>query len=71
MLPCEKVRLKCLHLRVLMNTVVVTDAISGMKELLSENEKLIEPSLAALISRCAALISDEACIISRLSPSIG
>lgn len=42
-----------------------------MKELLSENQELIEPSLAVLINRSVTLISDEACCISRLPHSIG
>lgn len=53
-----------------MIALFVADAITGMKELLSENHELIEPSLAALINRCVALISDEACVNSRLSHSI-
>ena len=54
----------------LTDMVVKTDAISGMKELLSQNQELIEPSLTALLNRCAALIADEACLIPRLSRTI-
>lgn len=42
------------------------DALSGLRELLSENATLIEPSLTSLINRCVTLISDEVRILQKI-----